>query len=97
MEQFVTIELFGQNYTFKTETDAQKAQKVVDLLQKEVAEVETEQSRQSQHISKLAILIGAALNIANAHFELKRNHSELLESLSQKSADLRRALDSIVA
>ena len=96
MEQLVTIELFGQNYTFKTESDAVEAQKVVDLLTQEVTKVETEQSSQSLDMSKFAILVGAALNITNDNVELKRNYSELQQHLTKKSANLIHVLDSIV-
>lgn len=96
MEQLVKIELFGQNYTFKTESDAVKAQKVVDLLANEVAKVETEQSSQSLSMSKFAILVGAALNITSDKVELKRNYSELQQHLTKKSANLIHVLDSIV-
>ncbi len=96
MEQLVTIELFGQNYTFKTESDAVKAEKVVDLLVKEVAKVETEQSSQSLSMGKFTILVGAALNITNDNVELKRNYSELHQYLTKKSANLIHVLDSIV-
>ena len=96
MEQLVTIELFGQNYTFKTESDAVEAQKVVDLLAQEVTKVESEQSSQSISMSKFAIIVGAALNITNDNVELKRNYSELQQHLTKKSANLIHVLDSIV-
>jgi len=96
LEQLVTIELFGQSYTFKTESDAVMAQKVVDLLAKEVAKIETEQSSQSLSMSKFAILVGAALNITNDNVELKRNYSELQQHLTKKSTNLINVLDSIV-
>ncbi len=96
MEQLVTIELFGQNYTFKTESDAVEAQKVVDLLAQEVTKVESEQSSQSISMSKFAIIVGAALNITNDNVELKRNYSELQQCLTKKSANLIHVLDSIV-
>ena len=73
-----------------------EAQKVVDLLAQEVTKVETEQSSQSLSMSKLAILVGAALNITNDNVELKRNYSELHQCLKKKSANLIRVLDSIV-
>ena len=44
-------------------------------------------------ITKLAILILAALNIANENFDLKMNLSELLEEISERSAGLIRKLD----
>ena len=88
MEQLVTIELFGQPYTFKTESEINQAKAVADFLVEEVSKVENRQSSQSSNITQIAILILAALNIANEHFELKRNHSELLRTISEQLRSL---------
>ena len=88
MEQLVTIELFGQPYTFKAEPEITEAKEVAESLVKEVAKVEIQQSGKASDITKLAILISAALNIANENFELKRNYSDLLQELSERSASL---------
>ncbi|HUV50233.1 MAG TPA: cell division protein ZapA [Anaerolineae bacterium] len=88
MEQLLTIELFGQPYKFKAESEITEAKEVAALLVKEVAKVETQQSGQTSDITRLAILIAAALNIANENFELKRNYSYLLQELSERSANL---------
>ncbi len=92
MEQLVTIELFGQPYTFKAESEITEAKEVAESLVKEVALVETQQSGKASDITKLAVLISAALNIANENFELKRNYSELIQKLSERSASLIRTL-----
>jgi cell division protein ZapA (FtsZ GTPase activity inhibitor) len=82
----VTIELFGQPYTFKAESDVETAKAVADLLVKEVDKVQNQQSGPASNISNLTILILAALNIANDNMELKRNHSKLLDDVNQRSA-----------
>ncbi len=66
---------------------------VADFLVKEVDKVEIQLSCKSKNISKDAILILAALNIANEYFELKNNHTNLLKNISERSASLIRALD----
>ena len=96
MEQHITITLFGKSYTFKVESDISKAQEVADFLVQEVTKVETQQSHKSSEIAKLAILISAALNIVNEHFELKKNHMDLLRNISERSASLSRVLDAHV-
>ena len=93
MEQLVTIELFGQPYTFKAQTAVGKAQEVADILAKEVAKVQTRQVKDSPGITHTAILIIAALNIVNENIELKENHIELLRDLAKRSADLIHRLD----
>ena len=88
MEQIVTIELFGQPHTFKADSDVTKAREVADLLVEAVARVESQQSDSLSNISRQKILILAALNIANEHMELKRNHSKLLHDVAQRTTNL---------
>ena len=96
MEETVTIELFGQPHTFKANLEVAKVKEVADLLVKEVARVENQQSGQSSNISKLAILMLAALNIANENMELKMNHSKLLHDVTDRTSNLIHTLDNSV-
>jgi cell division protein ZapA (FtsZ GTPase activity inhibitor) len=96
LEQFVTIELFGRPFTFKAESEVKQAEKVADYLVKEVTEVEKQQSQQSSNINKLAIIVLAALNIANKNMELKREHLNCLREISDRSAKLISTLDAFV-
>lgn len=84
MEQLVTIDLFGQSYTFKTDSEFFKAEEVADFLVKEVKKIESQHSVKTLDITKFTILILAALNIANENFEIKRNDSEFLNNISQR-------------
>jgi cell division protein ZapA (FtsZ GTPase activity inhibitor) len=96
LEKTVTIELFGQPYTFKANSEVTKAKEVAELLVQEVARVEDQQPDQSPNISKLTILMLAALNIANEHMELKRNHSKMLREIAERTTKLIRTLDACV-
>jgi cell division protein ZapA (FtsZ GTPase activity inhibitor) len=96
LEQLVKIELFGQPYTFKAESEVKNAEKVADYLVKEVSKVTAQQSRQSSNINKLAVMILTALNIANENMELKREQSKFLRDITKRSANLIRNLDAIV-
>ena len=96
MEKTVTIELFGQPHTFKADSEVTKEKEVADLLVKEVARVESQHAGQSSNISKLAILMLAALNIANEQMELKRDYTELLRKVTNRSAKLIQTLDNSV-
>ena len=96
MDQIVTIQLFGQTHTFKANSEVTKAKEVADLLVREVNRVEGQQTDKSSNMSKLTILMLAALNIANEHMELIRNHSELLDDVSNRTANLIRTLDNCV-
>ncbi len=96
LEKTVTIELFGQSHTFKANSEVTKEKEVADFLVKEVARVENQQSGQSSNISKLAILMLAALNIANEHMELKNNYSKLLQDVTNRTSKLIHTLDNSV-
>lgn len=93
-EPVVTIEIFGQPYTFKADADALTAKEVAEFLVKEVNRVEFEMSGTSASMTKKTILILAALNIANENFELKRNQSYFMREIAQRSRNLIRTLDS---
>jgi len=96
-EQHARIELFGKSYTLKAESGTASAQAVADYLLAEVKRVESEYPGAQSRMSKLDILILAAMNIANEHIELKEKHSTTLEEISERSSDLIRRLDSCLS
>ena len=93
MEHLITIELFGQPYKFKSAPETKNAQEVADVLVKEVGRIQDQQSKEAPGITQIAILILAALNIANENMELKKNYSTLQETVSRRSDTLKRLLD----
>ncbi len=96
MEQLVTIELFGQQHTFKAESDVKKAKEVADVLAKEVSRVESQRPADSSTTSQLTTLMLAALNIAYQNMELENNYSEILQDISKRSEELIRKIDDCV-
>ena len=62
-------------------------------MAKDVANLENQQEIKSSKMTKLTIMILAALNIANENIELKRDHSDLMQDISQRSANLILTLD----
>lgn len=93
MDQLVTINIFGQPFSFTSETDSNQAQIVADQLESEIARIEEQQSGVKSEKAKIAILISAALNIANENFELKNNYSELLHNVEVQSKRLLQMLE----
>ncbi len=93
MDQLVTINIFGQPFTFTSETDTERAQVVAGQLESEIARIEEQQSGVKSEKAKVAILISAALNIANENFELKTNYSELLHNVEIQSKRLLQLLE----
>ncbi len=95
MEDYLTITLFGQTYTFKFESDNLSGSEIVDMLLSEVNKVES-QFQQSIHVNKFVILILAALNITLEKIALKSNYQHQLSKLSDRSAELIHRLDECI-
>ena len=94
MERIVTIELFGQPYTFRAESQMDQARAVADdLVRKVEAEKIKQSNRDPARPSKLAILISVALNIANENDELKKQYHETMEELRNRTQGLIHSLD----
>ena len=96
MDQLVTIELFGKPYTFKAESEVEKAKEVAGLLTKEVSRVESQQTGEASTASQLTTLMLAALNIAYQNMELEQNYSKFLQDISERSSKLIRKIDDCV-
>ena len=93
MEQLFTIELFGQPYTFKTDSDLTRAKEVADILAREVRRVEMQQKKSGSGITKNAMLILAALNIASENVELKKKQTHFMENVSQRAETIMKLME----
>lgn len=87
--------MFGEVYRFKAETGVANAHEVADLLMAELASVEKELGSQARTVTKTAKLLLASMNIANAYFNLKRQHDETVSELQQRSDRLLLSLEAI--
>lgn len=85
MEQLLTIDILGQPYTFKADKDFDRAKEIADFFAKEVQRVESELQTPSPGMNKTAILILAALNIANENYELKRNQAVFKQTVINRA------------
>jgi len=88
LEQLLTIEVLGQSYKFKTGTDYAAAREVADLVVQEIGKASTLFSDKPAALNKKAILILAALNIAEEYIEIKKDYSELVQNISKRSNEL---------
>ena len=92
LEHLFSIELFGQSYTFKTQSEIQRAKEVADYLANEVAKLEQLQGHQTSRMDHKAVMILAALNIANENYELKRKQALFSRSVANRTNELLRLL-----
>lgn len=97
LEQLVTIELFGQPYTFKTQSDIPWAKEVADYLVREVNRVEDFQSGSMSNTNKITVMISAALNIAKDCLEARRERQLVVDELNKRSTDWIRVLERCAA
>jgi len=96
LERILSIELFGQEYKFKTEINEIDAKKAIDLLLEQVNRTEKQQSVKTNHINKLSIIIIVALNMANKNIELQKKNSVLLNNISKGYKTLIAKLNSVL-
>lgn len=85
MDQLLTIEILGQPFTFKTDSDIAEARQMADFMVKSVETAKAEFIKNNQPSDNRAILILAALNITNEYFDLRKKHQQLVSDLSQRS------------
>lgn len=93
MENIITIELFGEKYSFKAEAGVSNAKEVGDLLTKEVASIEEQVSVSAVNMNKISIVALAALNIISQYTEMKQAHTDLVDKLTKRSALLTEKID----
>jgi cell division protein ZapA (FtsZ GTPase activity inhibitor) len=94
LDQLLTIDVLGQPFTFKTDSDMTDAKAVADYMTTAVNRIESQSPKGVPTIDKRAILILTALNITNEYLVLKKKHQELLQDINQRSAKLLDVLDS---
>jgi cell division protein ZapA len=94
LDQLLTIEIFGQTFTFKTDTDVTDAKAVADYVIKSIDQASAEYVKKMQPPDRRSILILAALNIANEYFELKKKYQHMLQEVGQHSANMLSKLES---
>jgi len=91
--QHVTIELFGQPYTLKAESEETNVKTVADYLAKEVKRIEEQHARYNPQMPRLNMMILAAMNMANENIELRKRYTALLEEISIWSSKLMQRID----
>ncbi|MBW1676933.1 MAG: cell division protein ZapA [Deltaproteobacteria bacterium] len=80
MDRLISIELFGQAYTFRASGQVSQPEEVANYVagevEKAVAAGETP--------SKLDTVILAALNMANDYFEMRRSRQNLVRDIEKR-------------
>lgn len=93
MDQLLTIDVLGQPFSFKTDSDVSEAKAIAEYVATSVDQVKSQCGNQAPAPDKRAILILAALNITSEYFDLKKKHQELLNEIDQRSEQLINTLE----
>ena len=88
------IEILGQPFSFKTDSNASDAGAVADYVVKSVDRAKMQCGHKASAPDKWAILVLASLNIANDYLELQKKHQRLLHDINQRSTRLLNTLES---
>jgi cell division protein ZapA len=93
LDQLLTIEVLGQPFTFKSDSDASESRVVADYVADTVKRIKLQCAHNRPTPDKRAILILTALNITSEYFELKKKHQQLLHDIDTRSVHLLNALE----
>ena len=89
MDRLISIELFGQAYTFRASGQVLQPEEVVDYVAGQV-----EKARAAAEApSKMDTVILAALNIANDYMEMRGSRQDLVRDIDQRCRNLIEYID----
>ncbi|MBL0712200.1 MAG: cell division protein ZapA [Desulfosarcina sp.] len=94
MEQLITIDVFGQSYTFKADAGITDPKVVAEFLTQEVRKIDAGQSSSLAGNSQFVLLLQAALNISSEHMHLKQQLTEMSNRISEQTERLYSLLES---
>ncbi len=90
MEKLVEVNIFGHDYTVKTDADSEYIQKIASYVDEKMDEI----VRNTKTVSTLNVAILAALNIADDFFKEVRKREELISEVEHRSEELVKTIDS---
>ncbi len=97
MEQIVTIELFGEIYKLKADSEVSDARDVAGYLAAEVDKVSSGNPGKLTNISKFSTLLVASLNISKEYFDLKERYEKLENKVASRSIGIIDSIDDFVS
>jgi cell division protein ZapA (FtsZ GTPase activity inhibitor) len=93
LDQLLTIDVLGQPFTFRSDSNVTDAKAVADYVTQAVSKIDAQTSKKNPPLDKRAILVLAALNITNEYFELQKEYQQLLQDITRRSANLLKTLE----
>lgn len=93
MDEIIKIDLFGEEFRFKTDNQVQDANKIVQYITEYVQEAENMVPNKNSGRNRMAILLLAAMNLSRDFHELKTQHAELEKDMENKISSLMKKID----
>jgi cell division protein ZapA len=93
LEKPITVKIFGNDYTIKSEEDSDKLYQIAEYVNKKVNEINENAEGLSE--KKKAILV--ALDIANDYFQLMKEKDDLITNIRQRSKALLNNINSTIS
>jgi len=84
----IHIEILGQNYSFETQGDREKAQKAAQFLTEKVEAANSALDGPSTATNKIGVLVLAALDLAHSYLELKESYEGFMDQIGSRSEKL---------
>ena len=93
MDEIVTIELFGEKFSFQSDGSVEDPWEVAALLKEYVHKAEDQFKYKSSNKSKLAILLVAAMDLTRELRELRKENAKLEDELNRRISSLMKKID----
>jgi cell division protein ZapA len=89
VERLIEVNIFGHDYTIKTDADTEHIQKIASYVDKKMGEI----MRNTKTVSTLNVAILAALNIADDFFKEREKRDELIAEVENRSEEIVKTID----
>jgi cell division protein ZapA len=90
MAETVKIEIFGQEYTIKSDADEHHVRMIANYLNEKIDDIISN----TDVTTRFNVAILAALNVAHDYFSLKEDHERLIEAVENRTKKLIQSIDS---
>jgi len=93
LDGIVKIDLFGEEFRFKPDSQVKDPDKVAQYLKDYIKEAEGLFQNKTSGRNRIAILLLAAMNLSKDFYELKQQHSELERDVERRISSLMYKVD----
>lgn len=90
MEKSIEVNIFGHDYTVKTDADTEYIQEIASYVDEKMGEI----VRNTKTVSTLNVAILAALNIADDFFKEVKKREKLMAEVEHRSEEIVKTIDS---